>query len=158
MTPTNLRWSIFSVLLGALMGLLLLVQTWGDRLPGPQAVSAAAPVETFETPQFPPVTAIYLTEAERARAVIFKAAERNGIAPRAWQLQNVAWRESRLNPYAFNAKSGAMGLFQFKPATWRFAIGKMGRLHLNPWRMEDNAEAAAWMWAHGYADHWGMEP
>ena len=105
-----------------------------------------------------PATFQPLADAELARAVIFKAAERNGIAPRAWQLQNVAWRESRLNPYAFNDKSGAMGLFQFKPATWSFAVHKMGRLHLNPWRMEDNAEAAAWMWAHGYANHWGMEP
>src|SRR5438094_395975 len=34
------------------------------------------------------------------------------------QLLRVAWCESRYNPYAVNARSGAAGLFQFMPATW----------------------------------------
>ena len=146
----------FSASLGLLCAGYLMVHTHGGRGEETNATpvaakSASVGVKPLRSPTPP-------SDADRARAAILEAARCHGIESRAWQLQNVAWRESRLNPYAFNDKSGAMGLFQFKPATWSFAVHKMGRLHLNPWRMEDNAEAAAWMWAHGYANHWGMEP
>ena len=47
------------------------------------------------------------------------AADANGISRRC--LRNLAWRESRFEPWQNNRQgSGAAGLMQFMPGTWRW--------------------------------------
>jgi soluble lytic murein transglycosylase-like protein len=61
----------------------------------------------------------------------------------------VAWCESRLNPYARNP-SGASGLFQFMPSTWRTTPYRWRSI----WSARWQAMAAGWMFAHGRAREW----
>jgi hypothetical protein len=153
MISTNLRWSIFSVLLGALMGLLLLVQTWGDR--GTEA--NAAPVVVNNAPTSVGVESLRsptpLTDAERARAAILAAARCQGVEHLAWKMQNVVYRESRFDPKACGTH-GEMGMAQFMPALWNHAVREMGQPSLSPWIPEDAAQVMAFCWAHGYEGHW----
>lgn len=95
-------------------------------------------------------------DAGRAKEAVKAAAMRHGIPHEAPALLAVAYRESRYRPYAFNGSSGARGLFQIKPHLWMHATWRMGRPHLNPWRTEDQAEVAAWCWAHGLRGHWSV--
>lgn len=77
-----------------------------------------------------------------------------GIAmglPRAWAYR-VAWCESRYDPGAYNRSSGASGLFQFIPSTWRAT--PQGRAGLSPFDPYANAEAAAWLYRVGGPGHW----
>jgi hypothetical protein len=64
----------------------------------------------------------------------------------------IAYRESRWNPGVTNRSSGAAGLFQFMPRTWRYTpYGRRGKSPYNPrWA----SLGAMWMWAHGYRSHW----
>jgi soluble lytic murein transglycosylase-like protein len=66
---------------------------------------------------------------------------------------SIAYRESRWNPGVTNRSSGAAGLYQFMPRTWRYTpYGKRGKSAYNPrWA----SLGAMWMWAHGYYSHWG---
>jgi soluble lytic murein transglycosylase-like protein len=62
----------------------------------------------------------------------------------------IARCESGLNPQAYNRSSGASGLFQFLPGTWRttpFASYSI----FDPWA---SANAAAWMWSQGRRGEW----
>lgn len=68
--------------------------------------------------------------------------------PAGWLLR-VARCESRLNPYAHN-RSGASGLFQFLPSTWRTT--PYGRYSI--WSARHQALAAAWMFAHHRSSEW----
>ena len=80
--------------------------------------------------------------------IITEAANRYGQSPSA--MLAVARCESGLNPAAVNARSGASGLFQFLPGTWRttpFASSPI----LDAWA---NANAAAWMWSVGRRGEW----
>jgi len=77
-----------------------------------------------------------------------------GIAqglPRAWAYR-VAWCESRYDPGAYNRWSGASGLYQFLPTTWRNT--PQGRAGLSPFDPYANAEAAAWLYRVGGPGHW----
>lgn len=80
--------------------------------------------------------------------IIYAAADTYG-QPRADMLR-VARCESVLDPTAVNPSSGASGLFQFMPGTWR----------TTPFADQDifdpvaNANAAAWMWANGRRNEW----
>jgi hypothetical protein len=56
-------------------------------------------------------------------------------------LRRKAWCESRLNPRAYNAGSGAAGLFQFLSSTWWTT--PYGRRSV--WAAKWNALAAGWM-------------
>jgi Transglycosylase-like domain len=66
------------------------------------------------------------------------------------------WRKARcetggtLDPRSRNRGSGAAGLFQFMPDTWRST--PYGRLSV--WSPYANALAAGWMHAHGRGDEW----
>lgn len=80
--------------------------------------------------------------------IITAAAQRYGQSPAA--MIAVARCESALNPRAVNRSSGASGLFQFMPGTWR----------TTPYAAQDifdpvaNANAAAWMWSVGRRGEW----
>ncbi len=78
--------------------------------------------------------------------IIRAAAARYGVDPN--QLLRVAMCESGLNPNAYNSRSGATGLFQFKPATF---YGHGGH---NIWDPTDQANIAAKMFSQGLAYEW----
>ncbi len=81
-------------------------------------------------------------------AIITAAARRYGQSPSA--MIAVARCESTLNPRAVNRSSGASGLFQFLPSTWR----------TTPYAAQSifdpvaSANAAAWMWSVGRRREW----
>jgi uncharacterized protein YraI len=80
--------------------------------------------------------------------IITEAANKYGQNPQT--MLAVARCESGLNPNAYNARSGASGLFQFLPGTWRttpFASYSI----FDGWA---NANAAAWMWSVGRRGEW----
>ncbi|HVA20487.1 MAG TPA: transglycosylase SLT domain-containing protein [Candidatus Micrarchaeia archaeon] len=80
------------------------------------------------------------------RSIIAAAATRHHVAP-GWLLR-VAVCESGLDPLAYNAGSGASGLFQFMPGTF---YGNGGR---NLWDPVEQAEVAATMFAAGESSAW----
>ena len=70
------------------------------------------------------------------------------------QLLRVAYCESRYNPGAYNASSGASGLFQFMPSTWAANSVRAGYAGASVWDPVANANVAAWMFARGQAGQW----
>lgn len=80
--------------------------------------------------------------------LITDAANRYGQSPSA--MLAVARCESGLNPNAVNRSSGASGLFQFLPGTWRTTPYASSSI-FDPWA---NANAAAWMWSVGRRGEW----
>lgn len=62
----------------------------------------------------------------------------------------VARCESNLNPRAYNRSSGASGLFQFLPSTYRST--PYGGHSI--FSAKYSALAAGWMWAHGRRGEW----
>ena len=87
------------------------------------------------------------------------AADTSGVSRRC--LWTIARRESAFRPWIDNAQgSGAAGLMQFKPGTWRFlswAAGYGGASVYDAWSA---AHVAAWAIAHpgasrGGLRHWG---
>lgn len=81
-------------------------------------------------------------------AIITAAAQRYGQSPSA--MIAVARCESSLNPNAVNRSSGASGLFQFLPSTWRTTPYASSNI-FDPYA---NANAAAWMWSVGRKREW----
>jgi len=84
------------------------------------------------------------------------------IAAAAWgadpdQLLRVAWCESRYNPYAVNARSGAAGLFQFMPATWAANSVRAGYGGASVFDAVANANTAAYMFRNGQAAQWSCK-
>jgi hypothetical protein len=61
-----------------------------------------------------------------------------------------AWCESRMNPGAYNRGSGASGLYQFLPSTWRTTPYRRRSV----WRAKWNALAAGWMESVGRGGEW----
>lgn len=57
-------------------------------------------------------------------------------------LRRLAWCESRMNPRALNRSSGASGLLQFLPSTWRG--NRFGRAGFSVWSPYANAMGAAY--------------
>ncbi len=80
--------------------------------------------------------------------IITAAANRYGQSPSA--MIAVARCESSLNPRAVNPTSGASGLFQFMPSTWRTTPYASASI-FDP---VANANAAAWMWSVGRRNEW----
>ncbi len=88
-------------------------------------------------------------------AVIRSAAAAWGADPD--QLLRVAWCESRYNPYAVNARSGAAGLFQFMPATWAANSVRAGYGGASVFDTVANANTAAYMFRNGQAAQWSCK-
>jgi len=88
-------------------------------------------------------------------SVILSAAAAWGADPD--QLLRVAWCESRYNPYALNARSGAAGLFQFMPATWAANSVRAGYAGANVFDAVANANTAAYMFRNGQAAQWSCK-
>lgn len=62
----------------------------------------------------------------------------------------IAYRESRFNYKVTNSSSGAAGLYQFMPTTWRSTPYRSK----SPYNPRWASLAAMWMWAHGGYRHW----
>jgi hypothetical protein len=88
-------------------------------------------------------------------AIIRAAAARHGAD--ASQLLRVAWCESRYNPSAYNASSGASGLFQFMPRTWAANSVRAGYAGASVWDPVASANTAAWMFARNQAHQWSCK-
>lgn len=86
------------------------------------------------------------------QAIITAAAAQWGAD--ANQLLRVAYCESHYNPYAYNAGSGASGLFQFLPSTWAANSVRAGYGGASPFDAVANANTAAMMFARGQAGQW----
>jgi hypothetical protein len=73
------------------------------------------------------------------------------------QLLRVAWCESRYNPFAINARSGASGLFQFMPATWAANSARSGYGGASAFDPVASANVAAYMFHNGQAWQWACK-
>jgi hypothetical protein len=73
------------------------------------------------------------------------------------QLLRVAYCESRYNPNAYNASSGASGLFQFIPSTWAISSVRAGYAGASVFDPTANANTAAYMFAGGQARQWACK-
>lgn len=88
-------------------------------------------------------------------SIIRAAAAKWGADPS--QLLRVAWCESRYNPSAINARSGASGLFQFMPATWAANSVRAGYAGASAFDPVASANVAAYMFARGQAAQWSCK-
>lgn len=85
-------------------------------------------------------------------SIIVAAANRWGAS--ADQLLRVARCESGYNPNAYNASSGASGLFQFLASTWAANSVRAGYGGYSVFDPVANANTAAMMFANGQAGQW----
>jgi uncharacterized protein YraI len=99
-------------------------------------------------PPPPPAPAPRASSGNAIVDLITEAAIAYGQSPA--ELLRVARCESNLDPSAYNPYSGASGLFQFLPGTWR-TTPFAGHSIFDPWA---NANAAAWMWSVGRRGEW----
>jgi len=88
-------------------------------------------------------------------SIIRSAAARWGADPA--QLLRVAWCESRYNPSAYNASSGASGLFQFMPRTWAANSVRAGYSGASAFDAVASANTAAYMFSIGQAWQWSCK-
>ena len=88
-------------------------------------------------------------------AIIRNAAAAWGADPD--QLLRVAYCESRYDPNAYNASSGASGLFQFMPRTWAANSVRAGYGGASVFDPVANANTAAYMFAAGQAGQWSCK-
>lgn len=109
---------------------------------GPPAAAAAEPPAP-PAPAAPPAKT-----GDNIVDIITEAAINYGQSPAA--MLAVARCESNLDPAVVNRSSGASGLFQFLPGTWRTTPFKTYSI-FDPWA---NANAAAWMWQQGRRGEW----
>jgi soluble lytic murein transglycosylase-like protein len=72
-------------------------------------------------------------------------------------LLRVAWCESRYNPSAINARSGASGLFQFMPGTWAANSVRAGHAGASAFDPVASANTAAYMFRNGQAWQWSCK-
>lgn len=97
--------------------------------------------------------AAHAQSAEVSYALEHAAAEQ-GVSLRC--LRSIAWRESRYTAWIDNRQgSGAQGLFQFMPGTWRWMSQQAGYAGASPYDPWCAAHVAAWAIRHGYVSHWG---
>lgn len=90
------------------------------------------------------------SQSRVARCFIARAARHFGQSRS--EANRIAYRESRYNWRVTNRSSGAAGLFQFMPRTWRFTPYR----RYSPYNPKWASLAAMWMWRHGYKSHWGL--
>lgn len=99
-----------------------------------------------------PVVAVPPPAGGDMQAIIVAAAARWGADPT--QLLRVAYCESRYNPSAYNASSGASGLFQFLASTWAANSVRAGYAGASVFDPVANANTAAYMFSIGQARQW----
>ena len=122
-------------------------RTWGVYLWG---FVAGATLATYVAVSCAPTRA---QSAEVAYALDHAAAE-YGVSSRC--LRNLAWRESRFEPWQNNWQgSGAAGLMQFMPQTWRWMSTQAGYGGASVYDAWSAAHVAAWAIRNGYLSHWG---
>jgi soluble lytic murein transglycosylase-like protein len=92
------------------------------------------------------------SSAAEIEAIIRDAAAAQGAD--ADQLLRVAYCESRYNPGAYNASSGASGLFQFLPSTWAANSVRAGFGGASVWDPVASANVAAYMFRSGQSGQW----
>jgi len=112
------------------------------------AQSAAAPAPAPASAPAPTSTAAPTSSGGSVTDIITAAANRYGQSPSA--MLAVAKCESHLDPNAVNSRSGASGLFQFLPGTWKTTPYASYSI-FDPWA---NANAAGWMWSVGRRGEW----
>lgn len=117
------------------------------EMPGSAAQATPPPAPTPAPTPAPPPSAPANTGGTMVE-IITAAANRYGQSPSA--MLAVARCESNLNPNAVNRSSGASGLFQFLPGTFRSTPYASYPI-LDPWA---NANAAGWMWSVGRRGEW----
>lgn len=95
---------------------------------------ADAPTSALAGRVVPARPAPSVTEALRLASITY------GVPYR--EMRSVAWCESRLDPRAYNRSSGASGLMQFLPSTWR----RTPYASLSPFSPHANALAGGWLY------------
>ncbi len=106
----------------------------------PPTTTTAPPPTTTTTP--PPTTTLPPGEpGERWRPLVSQYFP----TERVEEALSVIWCESRGNPAAVNASSGATGLFQFIPSTWGWASPAAGWAGYSATNAEANIASAAWL-------------
>lgn len=116
------------------------------------SVELRAPVaEVRRVGTFVPAVAVSASDGD-IPGIIRAAAARWGADET--QLLRVAYCESRYNPNAYNASSGASGLFQFLASTWAANSVRAGYAGASVFDPVANANTAAYMFAAGQARQW----
>jgi soluble lytic murein transglycosylase-like protein len=129
---------------------------------GAVARAEAVSAETPEEPE-PPIEEAAVVEpaVEPVAAalgmldLIIQAARRHGV-PEA-ELLAVVWCESRFDPRAVNPRSGASGLFQFVPSTWRVASRAAGWAGASPFDPVAAADVGGY-WYKRRPQDWSCRP
>ena len=98
------------------------------------------------------VRSCWSRDTRRATSRCFIARAARHFRQSRSQALHIAWRESRYNPRATNASSGAAGLYQFMSGTWQ---STPYRRH-SPYHPRWAALAAMWMWSRGGYYHWRL--
>lgn len=112
-------------------------------------MSAALPELPQPAPALPDAGAAQPPVDNSIEGIVRAAAMRAGADPD--RLLRVASCESGLNPGAYNARSGASGLFQFLPSVFRAHGGA------DIWSPREQADIAAAMFAAGWAYQWSCQ-
>jgi hypothetical protein len=111
-----------------------------------EPVAVPAVVAILELPPLPPPPPLEAPAGSGPDAILAAFAGHPGLP---WALR-VAACESSFNPYAVNAHSGASGLFQFMPSTWRTTPFGYASI----WDPTAQAQAARWMYDRGRVSEW----
>ncbi len=120
------------------------------------SIAVAPPVtEVRRVGTTPVATRAPVAAVGAMQAIILDAAARWGADPN--QLLRVARCESSFNPNAYNASSGASGLFQFLSGTWAANSVRAGYAGVSVFNAVANANTAAMMFAQGQARQWACK-
>jgi hypothetical protein len=84
--------------------------------------------------------------------LIDQAAAASGVP--AWRMLRIARCESGYLVLAVNRRSGAAGVYQYLPATWRWMSAQAGFGGASVFDAVANVWTAAWAFSHGYWAHW----
>ena len=86
--------------------------------------------------------------------LIDQAATEWGIPWAAGHLRRISWCESKWFPGAYNRSSGAAGVFQFLPGTWRYASRAAGFGGASVFDAVANVWSATWLYRTDGPRHW----
>jgi Transglycosylase SLT domain len=86
--------------------------------------------------------------------LIDQAAAYEGIPWAAGHLKRIAFCESRFWPLAYNRSSGAAGVFQMLPSTWRWVSRASGWVGASVFDAVANVYGGAWLYRVGGPRHW----